>query len=133
MKTYVRYLLIAICLFASAAISASAQSTQSAQATPNWKQAFKTRAFYESSAVYWAGAISDYLSSRGKREGSPALRNDHGAISGGKYFALNGGLYGLTVLLHKVYPKESDARILNWTRRILGAVRFGVAFRNSRR
>lgn len=78
--------------------------------------------FYESSAQYWAGVTFDYISSRGKRELNPAVRNSEGRINAGKFFALNSGVYALTLLL----PGKAG----NWTRRIVGWVHFGVGAHN---
>jgi hypothetical protein len=79
------------------------------------------RFFAESSAEYWGCVVLDYQSSLKKREANPLLRNQAGEISGVKYFALNGGIYAITVALQPRWPA-----LANWTRRIFAAVHITV-------
>lgn len=95
-----------------------------ASAQSNTEKAFN-KFFVESSAQYWTGVVLDYRSSLHKREANPFLQDTEGHIHATRYFAINSGLFALTVAFQQKYP-----RAMNWVRRANGWLHIGVSIRN---
>ncbi|MGA9767478.1 MAG: hypothetical protein WBV94_00445 [Blastocatellia bacterium] len=91
---------------------------------PNTKQPSKI-SFIESSSQFWAGTAFDHLSSRGRSEANPFLRDTTGNLNTSRFYVSNAAIYTVTLFFQKKYP-----RAMNWTRRAVGWLHFGVSVHN---
>jgi len=84
------------------------------------------KSFVVSTAVYGGGATADVLTSRGKLESNPLSRDQFKVFDTKKNVALKAGVYGVSLLFEKKYPK-----IAFIFRVASGAVFIGYAVHNS--
>jgi hypothetical protein len=82
----------------------------------------------DSSSQFWMGTAFDYFSSKGRKEANLILRNSDGRLSASRYFTLNAGVFAVTLIFQRKYP-----RAMNWMRRAVGWAHFAVAIDNNRR
>jgi hypothetical protein len=73
------------------------------------KPLLKDKLFWSSSAVYWTGTVLDVQSSntmpKGLIEGNSFYRNPDGSANTGKNLLVSSGIYVVTVLIDKKWPK----------------------------
>lgn len=80
--------------------------------------------------VYWGGMGADLVSSIGKRELSPVLRNSTGHFSPAKKFAFSAGVWSAFKLTEYFYTKPKERRIIRWFKVGVGVAWGVVAIRN---
>jgi hypothetical protein len=81
--------------------------------------------FVESSAIFWSGVSTDWISGRGVSEQNPFIRNSRGRLDNKKFWSFNALGYAGSCIIQKKWP-----RLANWIRRGAGVIHFSAAAYN---